>query len=137
MTETDIDLKDGEDFLCVLAEQGNRRFALVRKGEGLLIRPFDARGPDREFESLPSLLSGLQSFFLELRVADSPAKGFARAGGRSGEGQVGRDRGQPADLRVPGREEGLSDRRRHSRLATPRCFTRRAAVSIRPNGGMM
>jgi hypothetical protein len=77
MTETDIDLKDGEDFLCVLAEQGNRRFALVRKGEGLLIRPFDARGPDREFESLPSLLSGLQSFFLELRVADSPAKGFA------------------------------------------------------------
>ena len=69
--------KDGEEYLCVLAERDNRSFDLFRAGEAFLIRPRDGSGAERDFESLPSLLAGLQSFFLEFRVASAPAKGFA------------------------------------------------------------
>jgi hypothetical protein len=81
MTESSSDqrppLKDGEDHLCVLAEHEGRRFDLIRSGEAFLIRAHDGRATDRDYESLPALLAGLQSFFLEFRVAGQPAQGFA------------------------------------------------------------
>jgi hypothetical protein len=66
-----------ETHLCVLAENDNRSFHLIKVGDGFVIRPDDDRSADRAYDSLPTLLSGLQSFFLEFRVASSPAKGFA------------------------------------------------------------
>ncbi len=66
-----------ETYLCVLAENENRRFDLIKVGDGFVIRPGDDSTADRAYESLPTLLAGLQSFFLEFRVASSPAKGFA------------------------------------------------------------
>jgi hypothetical protein len=68
---------ENETHLCVVAEETGRRFDLLRREEAFLIRDHSRRSPDRTFESLPALLSGLQAFFLEFRVATSPAKGFA------------------------------------------------------------
>jgi len=70
-------VKDDESYLCVLAEHEGRRFDLHRIGDAFVIRSADGQGADRGYESLPALLSGLQSFFLEFRVASAPAKGFA------------------------------------------------------------
>jgi hypothetical protein len=66
-----------ESYLCVLAKNANRRFDLLKVGDGFIIRPDGDRAADRAYETLPTLLSGLQSFFLEFRVASSPAQGFA------------------------------------------------------------
>ena len=74
-TSTDGD--SGETYLCVLAEEGKRKFDLYRNGDTFHIRTGGEGGQDRVYESLPSLLAGLQSFFLEFRVAAAPARGFA------------------------------------------------------------
>ena len=77
MTDTTPTKGADEALLCMLAEEGERRFDLYRKGEAFHVRARGTEGQDRVYESLPALLAGLQSFFLEFRVAASPAKGFA------------------------------------------------------------
>jgi len=76
-TPESTSVKDGGTYLCVLAEHEGLRFDLHQIGETFVIRSADDRGADRDYESLPALLQGLQSFFLEFRVASAPAKGFA------------------------------------------------------------
>jgi hypothetical protein len=63
-------------FLCVLRESEGVRFDLHRDGEKFILRDHRGRKPDRTYESLPALMKGLETFFVELRAAKSPLKGF-------------------------------------------------------------
>ena len=64
-------------FLCVLREEDDARFDLHRNGEAFILRDHTGRKPDRTYESLPALMKGLETFFIELRAARSPLTGFA------------------------------------------------------------
>jgi hypothetical protein len=77
MSESTASPKSGETHLCVIAEQEARRFDLYRSDETFLIRDASEKAADRTFDTLPALLAGLQSFFLEFRLAGSPLKGLA------------------------------------------------------------
>jgi hypothetical protein len=59
----------GSTPLCVLHESEDLRAELHREGEGFRVHFPGTRRKDREFDSLPSLLSGLHGIFLELRMS--------------------------------------------------------------------
>ena len=69
--------REGEEHLCVLAEREDDCFDLYKAGETFVVRSRSGEGAERAYDALPALLAGLQSFFLEFRVAAAPAKGFA------------------------------------------------------------
>ena len=49
---------------------------LKQEGEGFRVKFVGSRAKDRTFESLPSLLQGLQAIFLEIRMAGEGLRGF-------------------------------------------------------------
>jgi len=57
-----------DEPLCVLFEKDAVKAELYRQGEGFVVHFEGAKRKDRDFDSLPTLLSGLHGIFLELRM---------------------------------------------------------------------
>ena len=55
--------------LCIIHEQQGVRAELHRDGEGYRVHFAGAKRKDREYDSLPSLHSGLHGLFLEIRMS--------------------------------------------------------------------
>jgi hypothetical protein len=62
--------------LCVFHETPKMQAELHREGDGFRVHFAGTSAPDRKFESLPALLQGLQSVFLELRMAGPGLRGL-------------------------------------------------------------
>ena len=60
---------DNAKPLCILHETDEFRAELHREGEGFRVQFPGTKRKDRGFDSLPSLLSGLQGIFLEIRMS--------------------------------------------------------------------
>jgi hypothetical protein len=66
------------EALCLLHETDKLKAELFREGEGFRVHfSGSGRGKDKEFDSLPSLLSGLHGIFLELRMSGRGLSGLS------------------------------------------------------------
>ena len=63
--------------LCLIHETDKVKAELYRDGVGFRIHYAGTRAPDRRFESLPTLLSGLQQVFLEIRMSGPGLRGLS------------------------------------------------------------
>ena len=62
--------------LCVLYEKDSFRAELYQEGEAFRVHFEGAKRKDREFDSLPNLLSGLHGIFLEIRMSGPGIRGL-------------------------------------------------------------
>jgi hypothetical protein len=66
------------EALCLLHDTDKLKAELFREGEGFRVHlSGSGRGKDKNFNSLPSLLSGLQAIFLEIRMSGRGLSGLA------------------------------------------------------------
>ncbi len=65
------------ESLCLLHDTNKLKAELFRDGEGFRVHlSGSGRGKDKAFDSLPSLLSGLQGIFLEIRMSGRGLSGL-------------------------------------------------------------
>ena len=65
------------ESLCLLHDTDKLKAELFRDGDGFLVHLSGAgRGKNKTFDSLPSLLSGLQGIFLEIRMSGRGLSGL-------------------------------------------------------------
>ncbi len=66
------------DALCLLHDTDKLKAELYREGEGFRVHlSGSGRGKDKTFDSLPSLLQGLQAIFLEIRMSGRGLSGLS------------------------------------------------------------
>ena len=65
------------DALCLLHDTDKLKAELYKDGEGFRVHlSGSGRGKDKNFDSLPSLLQGLQAIFLEIRMSGRGLSGL-------------------------------------------------------------
>lgn len=65
------------EALCLLHDTDKLKAELFREGDGFRVHlSGSGRGKDRSFDSLPSLLQGLQAIFLEIRMSGRGLSGL-------------------------------------------------------------
>lgn len=65
-----------EKPLCVLHDTGKLKAELYKDGDTFRVHFEGASRKDREFDSLPNLLSGLHGIFVELRMGNQGVRGL-------------------------------------------------------------
>jgi hypothetical protein len=68
------------DPLCILYEADGVKAELFRDGESFRVNFPGTKRKDREFESLPALLSGLHGIFVEIRMSGQGVRGLDALG---------------------------------------------------------
>ena len=72
------------DALCLLHYTDKLQAELFRDGDGFRVHlsgSGSGRGKDKRFESLPTLLQGLQAIFLEIRMSGRGLSGLSALAG--------------------------------------------------------
>lgn len=71
------------DALCLLHDTDKLQAELFRDGDGFRVHlsSGSGRGKDKKFDSLPSLLQGLQAIFLEIRMSGRGLSGLEALAG--------------------------------------------------------